>query len=289
MDQGDDRRGGKAQIRETEPDVDQHADDRNDDRNDCISSHLIRNRSGYGLKADGLCLLAGVVLVGIDRELLVESVGKLLAFVIAQRAGLEDDFIAAGNLLCLHLRLPDHLLNDRLDLCIDGIDVIGILERHICGGSAAELHREVQSPSSCSMICDAGDRAGQDCDQSDREEKLPAPDHVEPLDRDHLSEILRIGHAKRIEGLNNPLGHEERRKHGQENTKCQGFGEALHRACSHDVKNQACDQCGDIAVDDSRQGLAESGVNGRTDRVAVCNLLADAGIDDDVCIDCHTD
>ena len=138
------------------------------------------------------------------------------------------------------------------------------------------------------MVCNAGDRTGQDCDQSDREEKLPAPDHVEPLDRDHLSEALRIGHAKLIEGLDNPLGHEERRKHGQENTKRQGFGKALHGACSHNVKNQACDQCCDIAVDDGGQGLAESGVNGGADRIAACNLLADAGIDDDIGIDCHT-
>ena len=41
MDQGDDGRGGKAQIREAEPDVNQHADDRDDNRNDSISPHLI--------------------------------------------------------------------------------------------------------------------------------------------------------------------------------------------------------------------------------------------------------
>ena len=112
---------------------------------------------------------------------------------------------------------------------------------------------------------------------------------MQPVELDCFSEVLLILHAQRVAAVDHQSGNDQGREHGDHDTKCQRLGKALDRSGRHQVQDEAGDQGGNIAVDDRGKCFLETNVNRRLYRLTGGKLLADTGIDNDVCVNSHTD
>ena len=110
MSQAQDRGRTEAQILEPEPDVKQHEHQGNTDSDQRVALHLITDGGADGLRSDAVL---------VDLEFFNQLIGELCALLGIEDCGLEDHFIAARDLLYLHIIVSGHLCKDRNDLFFD--------------------------------------------------------------------------------------------------------------------------------------------------------------------------
>ena len=85
------------------------------------------------------------------------------------------------------------------------------------------------------------------------------------------------------------LHHENRRDHGRQDASNQGDGKTLHRARAVLIEHRGGKRRGHVRVDDRAHRVLEALVDGRTERLAVHHLLANALEDQHVGVDRDTD
>ncbi len=280
MGKGQNGRCAKAHVLEAEPDVDQHQDQGNDDRADAVVLHLIRDRCGDRLRRD--------VVLGYA-ELILQILVQGLPLVHGEGSCLEDDGVAAGDLLHLNIGITGDTLKDRDNLLIQLIQGVALVKGDGRGRASHEVQAVVQGTDPAVGI-DAHDRPAED-DGADGDSK------EDPAVLHKVHGLFLLSHAvpllvlceQVVEAVHVPLGDKQGREHRENNTDGQGLGKALDGAGSQNAQDYRCNQRGHVAVDDGRECLAVAGVNSLAHAFSVSKLLTDSRKDDDVRIDSHTD
>ena len=129
--------GGSAetQILETEPDIKQHQDQSHADCDQGVALHLITDGGADGLGSNAVL---------VDRELLDQLIGQFRTLFRIQDDRLEDDLIAAGNLLDLYIAVTGHFGEDRDDLALDLLQAHVFIEADIGGSTADEVKAVIE-------------------------------------------------------------------------------------------------------------------------------------------------
>ena len=97
MSQGHYGSGGKLNVSESNPDINQHTENRNQQSPNRILLHFCRNRSGN--------ILGNNLILG-NRKLLLKAVIQLGSFLCGHSSGLNDNLIGSRNLCRLGRSIP---------------------------------------------------------------------------------------------------------------------------------------------------------------------------------------
>ena len=273
-------RSTKTHVLKAEPDVDQHQNQGYNNRSYGVSLHL--GRDG---RADRLCLNGGL----LDAEILHQETAELLTLLHIHGSGLENDLIAAGNLLNLNVCVSGHLLKIRNNRVVDFLQGVIFIEGYTGGSSADEIKAVVQRLLSACLMNSHRNKAGQNDAGRNRKEHLFLLRDLQRLQLSSDTVPLFVLRKERIERLHVPLCNKQSCKHGKQNTDGQGLRKALDRAGSESIQDYGCDQRCHVAVDDCRQCLAVAVLDRRVHSLTVTKLLTDSGKHNDVCIHRHTD
>ena len=280
MDQSDDRGGREAHILETDKDVEQHQDDRHDDREDRVVAHLGADRGGDIFRRDRS---------GVDAEVLAQGVCQLLSLIDRKGAGLDDDFRGADDLLHGDICVTGDIHDHRLDLVVELLKGVVLLEADRRGGTAEELHGEVQGALAGSRIDDHHDKTEGDHSAGDDLGDLLFADEVKTVGNQLVRPELRIADADRVDSKYDEAGNDAGREEREHNAEGEGHRKALDRAGAEHAEDGCGDKSRHVAVDDGGHGLGEAGPDRVQNRGTRRDLLADTGIDDDVRVNRHTD
>ena len=275
-----DRSGCKTDIFKADENIQQHKNDRYENCDHSSLSHLASDCRRDIVRRDGGRFHVEILPHGI-RE------GKSLLHI--QRAGLDDDLIIAHDLLQGYVGIPCNIHYDRLYFRVELLKGIIFLEFNCSRCTAEELKGEIQRPrTSCGIDSHRSDSDG---NHEDRD----SCKHFLLCNKIELRLVFlscpefRIPYADRIDRVHDESGDDTGCDHGKRYTKCERHGKALDRAASEIAQDRSCDQCCNIAVQDSGHGFMESGLDRSEHRCPGIDLLPDTRIDNNVRVDRHTD
>ena len=279
----------KTDVTETEPDVNQHQADRYDHGDNGMRSHFAGNRGRDRLKADAPGCRSVIGLVFFNSDLFIQRILQFFTLLQSQNPGLEDNLVAAGNLLSLNLGISRYILNNRLDLVIDFFNRIIFSEGNVGRRTAPKFHAQVQRTLPGRFVDHHGARSNQDRTDGDNEPDFPLLNKRNGFAFRSSSVVFLILHAQRIKCVDNQSGNNQRCEHGKDNTKHQCLGEAFYGTGCHGVQNDGGNQSCNVSVKDGGQRLLKSGIDGRFHRISGGDFLTDTGVNDDIRIYRHTD
>ena len=280
MHQGENRTACECDVLEPEPDVKQHADGGDDGGHDGILLHLLGDCTGDGLGSD---------LFLIHAELLCKRCIQLLALFHIESSCLDDNFVGAGNLLGLHIRIPGYLFHNRNDFRGNLLQAHVLIEGNIGGGTALELHAVVQDILAAGSVDSHGCKAGNDHGTGQRQENLSVLEHLSRLAVFLYAVVLFILKADAVQSVQNASGDEKCGNHGKKDTERQCCCEALDGTGTSPEQYGCRDDGGDITIDNGGKCLLETGLDSGMHCLAETDLLTDTGEDDTVGIYGHTD
>ena len=280
MCKADDRGSAEAGILESEPDVNQHQDKCHNDRIESSRLHFGTDRGTDRLGGDVVLVYA---------ELVLQSHCKCRTLCLIELLGLENHFAAARDLLYLRVRVSCHLCDHRDDLLVDLIEAHVLVECDVGRCTAHEIKAVVQSAFSAGCVERHACKSRDDHNTGDREDDLPLACEVNDPGIFCLAVQLLILRTKCVEDVHEKSCDKQGREHGHNDTDGQCVSEALDRAGSKERQNRCRDQCCHVTVYNSGQSLVKTALHSHSDSLAVADLLADTGEDDNVGVNRHTD
>ena len=270
----------ETDIFETQPDVDQHANSCNDNRNDCILTHFIT----YG-RRNAFCGDCGF----IHTKFFIQFLAKLGSLIQRQFSCLDDNLIGTAYLGSLDICIAGYFLYNRFYFFIDLFDGVIFVEGYVCRSTAHKLKAVVQCFSTALAVDQHGNRTGDHAYDRDCKEYLLMFQKINGAMFFRASIVFHILKSESIKCLCQISGDNQCGEHGQDDTHCQCVCETFYGTGSHDTQHDRCDQGCDISVQDCRQCFFETDIDRTFHGFAGCDFFTDTCIDDNVCIDRHTD
>ena len=280
MDQSQYGTGTETDILETQPDVDQHTDCCDDNSNDRILTHFITYSRGNALCGDRRFIYT---------KFFIQFLAKFCSLIQGKFSCLDDNLVGTAYFCSLDICITGYFLYNRFYFFIDLFDGVIFVEGYICRSTAHKLKAVVQCFLTALAVDQHGSRTGDHAYDRDCKENLFMFQEIDCVMFLRASIILHILESESIECFCQISGDNQCGEHGQNDTHCQCVCETFYGTGSHDTQHDRCDQGCDISVQDCRQSFFETDINRIFNRSAGCDFFTDTCINNNVCIDRHTD
>ena len=236
------RAGSKADVFETEPDVEQHTDRSDNYRNDCVCPHL-RAYSRTDIFSCDICCRNSVVLFHI--------LCKIFTLIQIQRLRLEDNLVRSLNGLHLDVHISCDVLQIRNHLTVDLIQRIFFVEGYGRGRSADKVEAVVHRSDSARMVDAHEHEPAQAENDGDCEKDSAFSKEIDGLSLLELFAVyFPVPNAEGIEGIYDQSCDDKRREHGDHDTERQCLSESSDTSASSQPEHAGCDQRRHVSVDD---------------------------------------
>ena len=182
----------ETNVLKPDEDIDQHQEHGDHDCQDRGFPHLFSDGCGNGFGRNAALFHA---------KGLRQFVSHLCSLVHIERAGLDDDFVGADNLLHGYIGITGHFHDNRFNLFVEFRQRVVFVKANRCGCTAQELQREVEGAVAAGRIEDHA--ADADHKDAGGNNEIPCP----LAGKIKMSKLLRsrpgfrIIKAKRMNGI----------------------------------------------------------------------------------------